>query len=36
MRPSQIAIQRDSKLELAQRPFRRARDMQNIGVDKMG
>ena len=36
MSPSQIAIQGDSELKLTQRPFRRARDMQDIGMDKMG
>jgi hypothetical protein len=36
MGPGQIAIQRDSELKLTQRPLRRARDMQDIGVDKMG
>jgi hypothetical protein len=36
MGPSQVAIQRDSELKFAQRSFRRARDMQDIGVYKMG
>jgi hypothetical protein len=36
MGPSQIAIEGDSELKLAQRPFRRARDMQDIGVNTMG
>lgn len=36
MRPGKIVIKPDRELKLAERSFRRARDMQDVGVDKMG